>query len=297
MFPNSFSKNNISVSIIIPIYNCAQYLEKCLNSVINQTLKDIQIICINDASKDNSLEILKEFCTKDQRIEIVNLNENKGQSFARNLGLDIAKGNFIGFVDADDFVDLDYFEKLYNEAIKNDCEIVMAGIRLYKRSGKTKIIDNFNNKILSNNNEKISHLNNGSTCTKIFSHNLISKYNIRFPEDLIYEDNVFLIKAVLNATKICTLHDCLYNYINQPQSTMQSYDNQLKKNTSRAKILEILIDIFSNFQDLRDGVKYNFIYKSIFRDIVFYDAISKSKYRKYYFKIYVAKIISKLGIN
>jgi glycosyltransferase involved in cell wall biosynthesis len=191
MFQNSLSKNNISVSIIIPIYNCAQYLEKCLNSVINQTLKDIQIICINDGSIDKSLEILNEFLKKDKRIEIINLNFNRGQSYARNQGLENAKGDFIGFVDADDFVDLDYFEKLYNEAIKNDCEIVMAGIRLHKRSGKTKIIDNFKNKILIDVNEKISHLNNGSTCTKIFSHNLISKYNIKFPEDLIYEDNVF----------------------------------------------------------------------------------------------------------
>jgi hypothetical protein len=78
---------------------------------------------------------------------------------------------------------------------------------------------------------------------------------------------------------------------------MQSGNNKLKKNISRIKILEILMDIFGNFKDLRDGVKYKFIYRSIYRDIVFYDTISKSKYRKYYFKIYVAKIISKLGIN
>jgi len=291
MFSNSFSKNNIPVSIIIPIFNCDQYLEKCLNSVVNQTLKDIQIICINDGSKDNSLEILNEFCTKDQRIEIINLNENRGQSFARNLGLDIAKGNFIGFVDADDFVDLDYFEKLYNEAIKNDCEIVMAGIRLYKRSGKTKIIDNFKNKILLNNNEKISHLNNGSTCTKIFSHNLISKYNITFPEDLIYEDNVFLIKAVLNATKICTLHNCFYNYLNNSQSTMQSHDNELKKNNSRIRILEILMDIFSNFKDLRGGVKYNFIYKSIFRDIDLKIILKTKNQRVLLMKIYLSRFL------
>ena len=289
MLSNSSSKNNISISIIIPIYNCSQYLEKCLTSVVNQTLKDIQIICINDGSKDNSLEILNEFCTKDQRIEIINLNENKGQSFARNLGLDIAKGDFIGFVDADDFVDLDYYEKLYNEAVKNNCEIVMAGILLHKRSGKTKIIDNFENKILSDNNEKISHLNNGSTCTKIFSNNLINKHKIRFPENLIYEDNVFLIKAVLNSTKICTLHDCLYNYLNNSQSTMQSDNNALKKNTSRDKILEILIDLFGNFNELKGSVKYKFIYRSIYRDISLKNVLKTKNQRALLTKIYLSK--------
>ncbi len=289
MSSNLSSKNNISISIIIPIYNCGQYLEKCLTSVVNQTLKDIQIICINDGSKDNSLEILNEFCTKDQRIEIINLNENRGQSFARNLGLDIAKGDFIGFVDADDFVDLDYYEKLYNEAVKNNCEIAMAGIRLHKRSGKTKIIDNFENKILSDNNEKISHLNNGSTCTKIFSNNLITKHKIRFPENLIYEDNVFLIKAVLNSTKICTLHDCLYNYLNNSQSTMQSDSNEFKKNTSRDKILEILIDLFDNFDEIKGSVKYKFIYRSIYRDISLKSILKTKNQRALLTKIYLSR--------
>ena len=102
----------IKVSIIIPVYNVEKYLQKCLESLVNQTLKEIEIICINDGSTDKSEEILKIFAQKDDRIIVVN-KENEGQSVARNVGIKLAKGEFLGFVDSDDWVDLDFFEKLY----------------------------------------------------------------------------------------------------------------------------------------------------------------------------------------
>lgn len=110
------------VSVIIPVYNTEKYLRKCLDSVCNQTLSDIEIICVNDCSPDNSLEILNEYAQKDNRIKVINFEENKGVSIARNTGIDSATGEFIGFVDADDFVDLDFYEKLYNKATETGAD-------------------------------------------------------------------------------------------------------------------------------------------------------------------------------
>jgi len=118
-----------NVSIIVPIYNVEPYLHRCLDSLVNQTLKDIEIICINDCSPDNSLDILKEYAEKDERINIINFEKNQGVSVARNTGIEIAKGEYIGFVDSDDYVDLDFYEKLYKKARETDADMVKASLK------------------------------------------------------------------------------------------------------------------------------------------------------------------------
>lgn len=122
------------VSIIVPAYNTEKYISKCLESLVNQTLKEIEIILIDDGSKDNTLNIAKSFMEKDSRIKIIS-QTNQKQGAARNQGMRVAKGEYIGFVDSDDWVDLDYFEKLYNSAKKYDTDIACAG---YKRVKKCK---------------------------------------------------------------------------------------------------------------------------------------------------------------
>ena len=115
------------ISVIIPVYNAEKYLEKCLNSVIKQTLKDIEIICINDGSTDGSLNILQKYSEKDKRFIIID-QKNSGQSVARNKGLSVAKGEFIGFVDSDDWIDDDFYEKLYDAAIEYKADIAAGNI-------------------------------------------------------------------------------------------------------------------------------------------------------------------------
>lgn len=115
------------VSIIIPVYNTAKYLDKCLTSAINQTLKDIEIICVNDGSTDNSDEIIKSYMQKDSRIKYIKFAFNRGVSKARNTAISIAKGEFIGFIDSDDYVDNKYFENLYNQKADYD---VIRGMRV-----------------------------------------------------------------------------------------------------------------------------------------------------------------------
>ena len=123
---NDLTYSNIKISIIIPVYNVDKYLKQCLDSVINQTLKNIEIICVNDGSTDNSSQILN-------RINVIN-QENAVQGAARNTGLTYAKGDYIGFVDSDDWVDITMFEKFYKNAKFHESDIVMGPILIVNES-------------------------------------------------------------------------------------------------------------------------------------------------------------------
>ena len=116
MISNGDRMDDVKVSIIVPAFNTEKYLPECLDSVVNQTLKDIEIICIDNCSTDNTLNILNEYAKKDSRIKVIANKVNKGVANSRNLGLDSASGEYVGFVDSDDFIELDMFEKLYKVA-------------------------------------------------------------------------------------------------------------------------------------------------------------------------------------
>lgn len=134
------------ISAILPVYNVEQYIKDCLDSIINQTMDDIEIICVNDGSLDNSLQVLEEYAQKDARIKIIS-QENQGQGIARNNGLKIANGEYITFIDPDDWVDVDMFEKMYNSAKKFDSDFVFCNSMIEEnltgkstpKSMKTKI--------------------------------------------------------------------------------------------------------------------------------------------------------------
>ena len=128
---------NIKVSVIIPAYNTENQITKCLNSVLNQTLKEIEIIVIDDGSTDNTLELINNFKLTDSRITVIS-QENKKQGAARNRGIEIAKGEYIGFVDSDDYIDRDYYVKLYNSAVNNNCDIATTNILKHKKKYNKK---------------------------------------------------------------------------------------------------------------------------------------------------------------
>jgi glycosyltransferase involved in cell wall biosynthesis len=127
LFPHGgFTKmNNVKVSIIVPVYNVEKYLRQCMDSIVDQSLKEIEIICVNDGSSDNSLQILEEYVQKDKRIKMIN-NRNVGAWAARNTGMEYATGEYIGFVDSDDFIDEKMYENLYINAKSNKSDIVMC---------------------------------------------------------------------------------------------------------------------------------------------------------------------------
>lgn len=215
--------NNIKVSVIVPVYNCEKYLKKCLDSLVNQTLKDIEIICVNDGSTDNSGRILEEY--NDKRIKIIN-KENGGQSSARNIGIDIAKGEYIGFVDSDDWVDLDFFEKLYNTAKKYDADIAVTGIIRMRPSetgrylmviDKETVSDDYFTKLRLSDIPDKSYIWN-----KIYKTAELKKYNLKFPEGKIYED-IYLVPRMLYYLKtLATVPDTYYYYLRRKGSTVTS---------------------------------------------------------------------------
>ena len=198
------------VSIIVPIYNSGKYLKKCLDSIINQTLEDIEIILVDDNSTDNSLEIARYYEKNDPRIKVINIDENKGPGFCRNVGIASANSKYIGFVDSDDYIDSEMYKKLFTNAIRNNVEIatcdankMFLGINHGKEiSEKEKTV------IIPKEASYYLTQVNVACWNKIFKHDYID--NFYFSESLKYEDYPFTIKAIGNANKIYILREPLY---------------------------------------------------------------------------------------
>lgn len=235
-------ENNIKVSVIIPVYNVENYLKKCLDSVINQTLKNIEIICINDGSTDNSLKILEEYSKKDNRIIVLN-QENQGQSIARNNGLKIAKGEFIGFVDSDDYISLNFYEKLYNSAKKYNSQIAVADIfRFCDKTNNDKYILKIKKEENTvNKNLKFKYCNVPRCCyiwNKIYKREELLKTNIRFKENKKFEDVIWLHKILFLLKGLSTITGATYYYRNNSTSTVnlknEKTDNEHRENEKEA---------------------------------------------------------------
>ena len=222
----------VKISIIIPVYNVEKYLRQCLDSLIGQTLKDIEIICVNDGSKDNSLEILREYKNKDSRIVIID-QINQGVSVARNNALKIAKGEYIGFVDSDDWVDADFFEKLYYSAIKNDCDIAVGGIAWNFTSGELDFIDlKFKKSKIFNKTPdkyKITRVAKAAYIwNKIYKKELFEKLKLEFEPGICYEDMMFSHIILHESEKLVTVPNTFYHYRSNPLSLVHNESPEKK---------------------------------------------------------------------
>ena len=206
------------VSVIVPVYNTEKYLEKCLDSLTGQTLKDIEIICVNDCSTDNSLAVLQKYALSDDRIKVIDFKENKGAAIARNTGIDAATGDYIGFVDSDDFVDLDFYEKLYNKAVETGADAVKGKLYLFNIQKQEKYLEPW----IDINDDVKKHLAYFyfTFTTAIYKREFINKNAIRFLEELIhFEDPYFTIKAGCYYNKLIIDDTACYYYTNNPEST------------------------------------------------------------------------------
>lgn len=217
----------IKVSIIVPIYNVEKYLPKCLESIINQTLKDVEIICINDGSTDNSLSILKEYANRDSRIQIIN-TQNKGIAAARNFGINVATGEFLGFIDSDDWIDLDFFEKLYLTAKKYSADIAAAGI--IRVSGRRKrILLEFKKEIatdITDEKFKICDIPDKSyTCNKIYKTSKLKEYDLKFRNNALYEDIIFTPEVIHKLNILATVPNTYYFYYKREGSITNTKSN------------------------------------------------------------------------
>ena len=212
------------ISIIVPVYNVEKYLDKCLNSLVNQTLKDIEIICVDDGSVDKSLEIIEKYAKIDQRIKVISKN-NSGVSDTRNIGMQNATGEYIGFIDSDDWIDLDFYEKLYNSAVKHDCDIAVADIK--------RVINNRQYVSYTTNNEKITDdfyekliicdvPDHSYVVNKIYRNSELKKYNLKFESGMYYEDLILMPQILFYLKKLVTVPNVYYNYLKRKNSILTS---------------------------------------------------------------------------
>lgn len=215
------------ISVIVPVYNTAQYLSKCLDSILNQTLKDIEVIIVNDGSKDNSQEIIDSYKKNDSRIISIS-KENGGLSDARNVGIDSAKGEYIAFIDSDDYIDLTMFEKMYNLCQKNQSEIVFCDLVKVDENG-TEFRDlpqspQLPEKIILKDDLTIFGEMSCFACNKIFKKSLFDKH--RFKKAIHFEDIELIPKLVLDSTIISKINEPFYKYFERQDSITKTHTNK-----------------------------------------------------------------------
>lgn len=217
--------NNILISVIVPIYNSGKYLDRCLQSILDQTFKNIEIILIDDGSTDNSLSICNMYREKYNNIKVYS-QENSGQGVARNLGISKAEGRFISFIDSDDYIDKNMYECMLELGINNNCDIIICGNEIVYDEKKLSIScdrDINDYKILCTRDEKMKYYltNNISSypCDKLFKRDLLIKNNIRFPENCYFEDVNMVLKCLYYSSNIIITDSPFYKYIQRHNST------------------------------------------------------------------------------
>ena len=244
------------VSIIIPAYNVEDYITLCLNSIVNQSYKKLEIIVINDGSTDDTLKKIKSI--KDKRIVLIN-EENSGQSVARNKGLEKAKGKHIMFVDADDFISNDLVEKMVKIAKKEKSEIVYCDYYKYYNINKLSYEYLVPLALHNYKNSPIISMP-GPTC-KLISKELIKRIDFKFPENIIFEDNAVIPFLIANSNRTSYLKEACYYYLQREGSSLNK-DKYSKKFEDIFKSLEILYNHFDSNKLLKkyyDELEYIFI--------------------------------------
>lgn len=222
------------VSVIIPIYNTEKYLARCMRSVLGQTLKEIEVILVDDQSPDHAPALCDEYARKDKRVKVIH-KKNGGLGLARNSGLEIATGEFVAFLDSDDYVDTRMYELLYKTAVRNNCQIAMSGCFFVDRNGKISNYTNTMPKELYEGNrvkdllfatlgsgpsDHADNIMGMSVWRAIYSMKVIRDYNIRFysEREYICEDAIFHIDFFHHIQRAFVMEDALYYYCNNPGS-------------------------------------------------------------------------------
>lgn len=250
--------NQVKVSIIIPVYNVEQYISQCLDSLINQTLQEIEIICINDGSKDNSLNILNDYAKKDSRIKIIN-KKNEGLSCARNDGLKAASGEYIGYVDSDDWVAEDFYEKLFIAAKKYNADIAAGNIvrcgklvRKYRiKYEKEELLTDGLEKLKAAQIPKYNYVWN-----KIYKRESLLKLDIPFPAGKVYEDIRWSIKVIYYLENLVTVPESNY-YYRKNQNSIVSVTKKSEKNMKDGdEAVDIMVQ-FAQEHNLTEILKNN----------------------------------------
>lgn len=275
------------ISIIVPFYNLEAYIDRCLESLINQTFYDIEIICINDGSTDNTLPILKTFSKTDKRIKVIT-QKNSGVSAARNTGIKYATGDFLLFVDGDDYIDLNACKLLYQKTIDTDADMIcfwrrfvyenkrIKNILQRKKQVKEKVF-NFND----NQNAAFRDLFGCFMCDRLYKTTFLKKNNIHFDEKLSWrEDNIFVYNCYLANPKIVITDYILYNYWLSSKNSLSKINGENKI----TKMLDNLNCVNSICSKTSDSITKLYIINSFLLALAcgtFFRALYSSTQKKY----------------
>ena len=245
-------KEKDKISIIIAVYNTEKYIKKCLKSVLNQTFKNIEVLVVNDNSKDNSLKIIEEIAKEDKRVIVINNEINKGLSYNRNIALEKSTGNYIGYIDSDDYIAEDYYEKMYNKMKKEKADICICDMKLVYEKNGTEI------SVYSGGKDKVDYINNGlsaSSCNKLFKREVISEY--KFSEGKVNEDLAVILPTIIKSKKIVYEPSVAYNYVQRENSIQNSKISEKRFDIFYGVdlTLERIKDI-KNFKDYKDAIVF-----------------------------------------
>lgn len=254
------------ISIIIPVYNVENHLKQCIESVINQTYKELEIIIIDDGSKDSSGKICDEYAEKDKRIKVIH-KENGGISKARNTGLDIATGKYIMFIDSDDFFEENTCELLYNEIENKNADYVIGNYRHTSHDSKNWSYPLFNVEDIDSNfkvsikdYKKSIYVLNSVIWNKIYKRDFIEEHNLRFIEGVMAEDAIFAIYFYTNSDNGYYIKDVIYNYRQNDEKKSLSTTCTKEYFIQQDKAYKIL---FENFEKTDNLEFYRYFYARI----------------------------------
>ena len=250
------------ISVIVPVYNVEAYLGACVESIFNQTLKDIEIILVDDGATDNSGKLCDEYQKKDERIKVIH-KQNGGLSSARNAGLEIAKGKYVTFLDSDDLYLPKSCELLYNEIEKHRADYVIGNYQNCDEDGTPWKNPVFNTEKYKNFKLSITdyhdsfYVMNSSACNKIFRKSFIDKLNLRFVDGAIAEDTIFTTYCFIKSTKVYYFNDVIYLYRqrNLPTSISNNCSYEYFNKINKAYRM-----IYENFRDNNQIGFYRFFY-------------------------------------
>lgn len=241
------------VSVIVPIYNVEKYLEKCINSLLSQTLEDIQIILVNDGSKDNSGNIAKEYEKNNKNRVIYVEKENGGLSDARNYGLKYATGDFIAFLDSDDYIEKNAYEEMYNKAIEENADYVECDF-IWEFPNKIRVDKQYPYK---NKKEMLSFVR-VVAWNKLIKRQLITDNNLEFPKGLRYEDVEFTYKLIPFVNKFAYVDKTFIHYV-QREGSIANVQNE--RTAEIFTILDNVIEFYKKnniYEKYRDELEYNY---------------------------------------
>ena len=255
-------ENMVKVSLIIPIYNSQDYIARCLDSLLKQTLEDIEIVCINDGSTDKSLEILEEYSKKYSNIKVYS-KENGGCGSARNMGIDNAEGEYIEFVDSDDILEQDAVEKMYKQAKKYNSDLVVCGMhRIDEQNGKLLTTDMMNVKLETINIEKNGLNNllfiNPGPCNKLHKKSIFKV--ARFPKIPVVDDLMLTLQYMPYIKNISFVREPLYKYKVRKESGVNTLNystyEQMKEMFIQIKQEYIKMGLEKEYLDYIDKMAY-----------------------------------------